>query len=94
MLRLSGFGIFNVRTDADACDCTGGCTNAVKESICLEADSGRKIPCRTGDWNPRQYRAWLFSRALYQLSYSRTQMSSKVPQLQATVCRTVSNTIV
>ena len=30
--------------------------------------SGRKITCRTGDSNPRQYCAWLFSRTLDQLS--------------------------
>ena len=37
----------------------------------LEADSGRKISCRTGGSNPRQYFscAWLFSRTLYPLSY-------------------------
>ena len=35
----------------------------------LEVDSGEKIPCRTGDSNPRQYCAWLFSRTLYQLSF-------------------------
>ena len=44
MLWLPVFGICNVRTDADACDCTrGGCTDTVRESA-LEADSGRKIP--------------------------------------------------
>ena len=50
----------------------GGCTDTVRESA-LKADSGIKIPCRTGDWNPnpRQNCARLFSRMLYQLSYSR-----------------------
>ena len=50
----------------------GGCRDTVRESA-LKADSGRKIPCRTGDSNsnPRQYCARLFSRTLYQLSYSR-----------------------
>ena len=33
--------------------------------------SGRKIACRGGDSNPRQYCAWLFSQTLYQLSYRR-----------------------
>ena len=47
----------------------GGCTDTVRESA-LEADSGRKIPCVTGDSNPRQYCALLFSRTLYQQSYS------------------------
>ena len=45
-----------------------GCTYSFKESA-LEVDSGRKIPCRTGDSNPRQYCAWLFGRTLYQLNY-------------------------
>ena len=40
----------------------GGCTDTVR-------DSGRKTPCRTGDSNPRQYRAWLSSRSLYPLSH-------------------------
>ena len=48
----------------------GVCTDTVRESA-LVVDSGRKIPCRTGDSNPRQYCAWLFSRTLYQLNYSR-----------------------
>ena len=46
----------------------GGCEDIVRESA-LEADSGRKIPFRTGDSNPRQYRAWLLRRTLYPLSY-------------------------
>ena len=38
----------------------GGCTDSVTESA-LEVDSGRKIPCRTGDSSPRQCCAWLFT---------------------------------
>ena len=38
-----------------------GCTDIVR--IC----TGRKILCRTGDSNPRQYCAWLFGRTLYAL---------------------------
>ena len=44
-----------------------GCTDTVREST-LKADSGRKrkkIPCHTGDSNPRQYCGWLLSRTLY-----------------------------
>ena len=41
MVWLSVFGIFNVRTDVDACDCTRGCTDTVSESA-LEVDSGGK----------------------------------------------------
>ena len=52
----------------------GGCTDTVRESA-LEADSGRKIPCRTVDSNPRQYCAWLFSRTLYPLSFPRHWLS-------------------
>ena len=49
---------------------TGGCADTVRESA-LKADPGRKIPCHTGDLNPRQNCARLFSRTLYQLSYPR-----------------------
>ena len=45
----------------------GGCTDTVRESA-PKVDSGRIIPCRTRDSNPRQYCAWLFGRTLYQLS--------------------------
>ena len=40
--------IFNVYMDVDACDCTLGCTDTVRESA-LKVDSGRKIPCHTGE---------------------------------------------
>ena len=48
----------------------GGCTDTVRESA-QEVDSGRNIPCRTGDSNQCRYCAWRFSRTLYPLSYSR-----------------------
>ena len=39
---LPVFGVFNVRTDVDACDGTqGGCTDTVRESA-PEADSGKE----------------------------------------------------
>ena len=38
-----------------------GCTDIIR--VC----TGRKILCRTGDSNPRQYCAWLFGRTLYPL---------------------------
>ena len=44
-------------------------TDTVTESA-LETDSGRKIPCRTGDSNPCQRYSWFFSRMHYRLSYS------------------------
>ena len=42
-----------------------GCTDTVRESA-LKIDSGRKIPFRAEDSNPRQYCAWLSpSRTIY-----------------------------
>ena len=57
--------ISNVRTDVNACSCTRGCTDTVRESA-LKTDSGKKIPSCTGDSNLRQQRA---GPMLYQLSY-------------------------
>ena len=42
------YGIFNVRTDVNACDCTRGCKDTIEESA-LKVDFGTKIPCRTGE---------------------------------------------
>ena len=50
MVWLPVFGIFNVRTDVDASIALGGCTDTGRESA-LQADYGRKIPCRTCDSN-------------------------------------------
>ena len=58
-------GVFNIRTDDNACDCTRGFTDTVKESA-LKVDCGRKIPCRTGESNLPQRRG---GSTLYQLSY-------------------------
>ena len=44
------YRIFNVRTDVNIWSCTQGCTDTVRESA-LKVDSGRKIPCRTGESN-------------------------------------------
>ena len=54
-----------LRTDVNACDCTRGCTDTVRESA-LKVDSGRKIPCRTGESHLRRRRA---GPMLYQPSY-------------------------
>ena len=51
------------------CATAGVLTDVVTESA-LETDSGRKIPCRTGDSHPRQCYSWFFSQMHYQLSYS------------------------
>ena len=63
------YGIFNVRTDVNACDCTQGCTDTVRGSA-LKVDFGRKNPCRTGESNLRRRRA---GPMLYQPSYTPTQ---------------------
>ena len=47
-----------------ACQCLGGCTDTVRESV-LEVDSGRKIPCGTRDSNPHQHCLRLFSQTLH-----------------------------
>ena len=60
-----GCKILNVLTDVNACGCTQGCMDTVRESA-LKVDSGRKIPCRIGESNLRQRRA---GPMLYQLSY-------------------------
>ena len=65
------YKIFNVRTDVNACDCTRGCTDTVRESA-LKVDSGRKIPRRTEESNLRRRRA---GPMLYQLGYNPTQHS-------------------
>ena len=67
------YGIFNVRTDVSACDCTRGCTGTVRESA-LKVDSGIKIPCRAGESNLRRQRA---DSTLYQLSYIQTLRLTK-----------------
>ena len=72
-------GIFIVRRDVNACDCTRECTDTVRESA-LKVDSERKIPCRNGESNLPRRRA---SPMLYQLSYfsSRTHTPSPPPSL-------------
>ena len=43
------YRIFNVHTDVNARNLhMGGCTDTVRESA-LKVDSGRKIPCHTGE---------------------------------------------
>ena len=66
-----GYGIFNMRSDVNACDCNRGLTDTVRESA-LKVDSGRKIPRRTGESNLRRRRA---DPILYQLSYIPTPLS-------------------
>ena len=55
MVWLPVFRIFNTLSPQTLMQAIalGGCTDTVTESA-LEVDSGRKIPCCTGDSNPRQ----------------------------------------
>ena len=59
------YRIFNVHTDVNACNCTQGCMNTVRDPA-VKVDSGRKIPCHTRKSNLPQWRA---GPTLYQLSY-------------------------
>ena len=59
------YRVFIVRTNVSACDCARGCTDTEKESA-LKVDSGKKIPCLTGESNPRQRCG---GPMLYRLSY-------------------------
>ena len=73
--------IFNVRTDANACDCTRECTGTVRESA-LKADPGGNLSCRTGEWNLRQRRA---GPTLYQLSYIPSPNSKNNSNINKTI---------
>ena len=65
-------GIFDVRTEINACDCARGCTDTVRESA-LKVDSERKIPCGTEESNLRWQRS---DPMLYQLNYIPTPLST------------------
>ena len=64
------FWIFNLSLMLMHAIAQGGCTDTVRKSA-LKVDSGRKIPCRTGDSNLHQYCFCLFSWTFYQVSYYR-----------------------
>ena len=55
-----------------------GCVDTERKSA-LKVDPGRKSLCCTRGLNPRQYCAWLFSRMLYQLTYSCSLSVSSPP---------------
>ena len=71
MAWLPVFGIVNVRTDVDACYCTLGLYGHRKR-LCI--DSGRKIPCRTAELNPRQYCSWFFGLSLSFIPRTRSSL--------------------
>ena len=73
------YGVFNVRTDVNACDCAGGCMTT-KESLHRKF-TGRKIPCRTGESNLRRRRA---GTMLYQPNYISTPLGG-VKEMKAFV---------
>ena len=68
MAWLQAFGILTCVQMLMHAIVHGGCRGATRESA-LGVDSRREIRCHTGDPNPCQYCAWLFSQMLYQLSY-------------------------
>ena len=61
------YGLFNMRTDINAFDCTQGCTDTIRESA-LKVDSRRKTPCCTGESNNWQWQQHA-GLTLCQLSY-------------------------
>ena len=65
--------IFNVHMNVNACDCTYGCMDTIRESA-LKVDCGRKIPCCTRESNLCQQHA---GSTLYQLSYIFIHIRSK-----------------
>ena len=68
MVWLPVLGLFNVHTDANACDSVRGLNEHRKRESAMKVDSGGNIFC--GDrGNPRQQRA---GPTLYQLSYTPT----------------------
>ena len=62
MVWLPVSGIWNVRTDVDACDCTRGQYGQVTERVCTGSWLWEKDPLTHRDSNPRQHCAWFFSR--------------------------------
>ena len=80
------YGIFNMCTDVNACDCAQGCTDTIRESA-LKVDSGRKIPCRTLELNLCQQRAELHPHP-FPVPHSKTSKSvimTKLPGSSQTV---------
>ena len=50
--------------------CKPASLNRPMREYALKVDSGRKIPCRTRESNPRQYSTRMFGPTFYQLSYN------------------------
>ena len=63
------YTIFNMLTNVNACDYTRGCTE-----FALKVDSGRKVPCRTGESNLHQWQTGL----MVQLSYIPTHYTNYI----------------
>ena len=59
------YRILHVHTNVNACGCTQGCTDTLRESA-QKVDLWKRILCRTGELNLPQQHA---SSMLYQLSY-------------------------
>ena len=63
-----------MRIDVNACGCTQGCTDTLRESA-QKVDLWKRILCRTGELNLPQQHA---SSMLYQLSYMSTSQCKKI----------------
>ena len=61
----TGYRMFNVHTDVNACNCKQGFMDTIRESA-LNVDSNRKIPCCTRELNLRRRCA---GTMLYHLTY-------------------------
>ena len=68
MLWLPALRILNMHTDVAAWDCAQGLYGHCKR-LCTGSGLWEKLPLPTGNLNPHQYYAWLFSQTLSQLSY-------------------------
>ena len=76
------YGIFNVHTDVNACDCTRGCTDTVRESP-MHVDPGGKNPLPHRESNLRRRRA---GPMLHQLNYIRNQKTVSAGNPTFLVC--------
>ena len=75
------YGIFNLHTDANACNCTWGCTDTVRESG-LKVDCGRNSLAALGNWTcicdvPVQ---WSTDWAIALPAIHRASTTGQVPQ--------------
>ena len=83
MVWLPVFGIFNVHTDVDACDCTRELYGHRKR-VCTGSYLWEKNPLPHRGLEPASVSCWLFSRTFYPLSYSRPNWQFHIKTQQNT----------